>query len=179
MERHQVRRIPIVDSRNCILGIIAQADIATRLKQPEKTAELVEQVSRDDGGNGIALPNGRISTGQSLAILGGVGVGFGLMYLLDPHNGKERRSAVGKAAREIGGRVLNASQGLKARFLSDGDGAAGESTGEAIHDVEPREGLSPTARLIAGATGGALALYGVSRLMTSRHSSEEEAQFLH
>src|SRR5262245_33014302 len=41
MEKHQVRRIPIVDSQNCIVGIIAQADIATRLKHPEKTAELV------------------------------------------------------------------------------------------------------------------------------------------
>jgi CBS domain-containing protein len=46
MEDHQVRRIPVVDSNACIVGIIAQADIATRIEQPEKTAEMVEQVSR-------------------------------------------------------------------------------------------------------------------------------------
>jgi CBS domain-containing protein len=30
MEKHQVRRIPVVDDHNRIIGIISQADIATR-----------------------------------------------------------------------------------------------------------------------------------------------------
>jgi CBS domain-containing protein len=46
MEEHQVRRIPVVDKDKRILGIIAQADIATRLNKPKKTAEVVEQISR-------------------------------------------------------------------------------------------------------------------------------------
>jgi CBS domain-containing protein len=46
MERRQVRRIPIVDRENRIVGIIAQADIATRLKDPQKVTEVVEVISR-------------------------------------------------------------------------------------------------------------------------------------
>jgi CBS domain-containing protein len=46
MEMHQVRRIPVVDDNNRIIGIIAQADIATRAKEPETTAEVVEEISK-------------------------------------------------------------------------------------------------------------------------------------
>lgn len=46
MESHQVRRIPVVDRSGHLVGIIAQADIATRCHQPEKTAEVVEEVSK-------------------------------------------------------------------------------------------------------------------------------------
>ena len=45
MEKHQIRRMPIVDGGGRIVGIIAQADIATRGGEPEKTAELVEEIS--------------------------------------------------------------------------------------------------------------------------------------
>ena len=45
MATHQLRRIPVVDSQNKILGIIAQADVATRIDQPEKTAALVKGIS--------------------------------------------------------------------------------------------------------------------------------------
>jgi CBS domain-containing protein len=46
MQKHQVRRIPVVDRSGQLVGIIAQADIATRSKAPEKTAETVEEISR-------------------------------------------------------------------------------------------------------------------------------------
>jgi CBS domain-containing protein len=46
MEAHQVRRIPVVDSSGMLAGIISQADIATRTKSEEKTATLVQEVSR-------------------------------------------------------------------------------------------------------------------------------------
>ena len=46
MQTHQVRRIPVVDKNQRLVGIIAQGDIATRLQNPEKTAEVVEEVSR-------------------------------------------------------------------------------------------------------------------------------------
>jgi CBS domain-containing protein len=49
MSEHQLRRIPIVDKDNKILGIIAQADVATRLNKPEKTAEMVKQISQAEG----------------------------------------------------------------------------------------------------------------------------------
>jgi CBS domain-containing protein len=46
MEDNQVRRIPVVDASGRLVGIISQADIATRLDEPEKTAELVEDISK-------------------------------------------------------------------------------------------------------------------------------------
>ncbi|MFA5837780.1 MAG: CBS domain-containing protein [Bellilinea sp.] len=46
MSEHQLRRIPIVNEDNKILGIISQADVATRVNQPEKTAEIVKDISQ-------------------------------------------------------------------------------------------------------------------------------------
>jgi CBS domain-containing protein len=49
MAEHQLRRIPVVDGEHRILGIIAQADVATRANQPEKTAEMVKEISQANG----------------------------------------------------------------------------------------------------------------------------------
>jgi CBS domain-containing protein len=49
MSEHQLRRIPIVNNDNKILGIIAQADVATRVNQPGKTAEMVKEISQPAG----------------------------------------------------------------------------------------------------------------------------------
>jgi len=46
MSENQLRRIVIVDNVNKILGIISQADVATRVNQPEKTAEVVKDISQ-------------------------------------------------------------------------------------------------------------------------------------
>jgi CBS domain-containing protein len=48
MAEHQLRRIPIVDNDNKIIGIIAQADVATRVNQPEKTAAMVKEISQSN-----------------------------------------------------------------------------------------------------------------------------------
>jgi len=48
MSGHQLRRIPVVDNDNKILGIIAQADVATRVDKPKKTAALVKGISRSN-----------------------------------------------------------------------------------------------------------------------------------
>lgn len=45
MEDNQVRRIPVVGQNDQLLGIIAQADVATRLGEPGKTGKVVEQIS--------------------------------------------------------------------------------------------------------------------------------------
>jgi CBS domain-containing protein len=45
MEKHQLRRIPVVDEAGCCAGIIAQADIAS--KDPRRAGELVREVSRE------------------------------------------------------------------------------------------------------------------------------------
>ncbi len=46
MSEHQLRRIVIVDNANKVLGIISQADVATRVNQPVKTAEMVKEISQ-------------------------------------------------------------------------------------------------------------------------------------
>ncbi len=45
MAEHQLRRILVVDMNQKVVGIIAQADVATRVNQPEKTAEMVKEIS--------------------------------------------------------------------------------------------------------------------------------------
>lgn len=47
MEDCQIRRVPVVDDKGKLVGIIAQADIATRLKDSQKIADVVEAVSQD------------------------------------------------------------------------------------------------------------------------------------
>ena len=47
MAEHQLRRIPVVNNEHKIVGIIAQADVATRVDQPEKTAEMVKEISQN------------------------------------------------------------------------------------------------------------------------------------
>jgi len=45
MQDNQVRRIPVVDKNDHLVGIIAQADVATRLGEPRATGKVVEQIS--------------------------------------------------------------------------------------------------------------------------------------
>ena len=45
MKERQVRRMPIVDGSGRLSGIIAQADVATRLSKDARTGELVEAIS--------------------------------------------------------------------------------------------------------------------------------------
>ena len=45
MGEHQLRRIPVVDDAGRLAGIIAQADVATRLAEPSTTGAVVEAIS--------------------------------------------------------------------------------------------------------------------------------------
>ena len=45
MAQFQLRRIPVVGEDMKLLGIISQADVATRVDAPEKTAEVVKEIS--------------------------------------------------------------------------------------------------------------------------------------
>lgn len=47
MAQHQLRRIPVVDEYGMLVGIISQADVATRVNEPEETAEVVKEISKD------------------------------------------------------------------------------------------------------------------------------------
>jgi CBS domain-containing protein len=46
MAQRQVRRVPIVNNDGQVVGIIAQADVATRLHNPPKTAAVVAEISQ-------------------------------------------------------------------------------------------------------------------------------------
>ena len=48
MESRQVRRIPVIDGGGRLVGIIAQADIATRLHDHDTTAVVVEAISKPE-----------------------------------------------------------------------------------------------------------------------------------
>ena len=48
MEKHQIRRVPVVDEKGCCAGVISQADVAWTGKERE-VAEFVREVSRDTG----------------------------------------------------------------------------------------------------------------------------------
>lgn len=45
MQQHQVRRIPIVDAENCVIGIVSQADLALKDK-PERVSKTVTAISK-------------------------------------------------------------------------------------------------------------------------------------
>ena len=46
MSKNQLRRIPVVDKDNRVVGIIAQADVATRVNDAGKTAAMVKGISQ-------------------------------------------------------------------------------------------------------------------------------------
>jgi CBS domain-containing protein len=48
MASHKIRRIPVVDDKGSVVGIIAQADIALHLDNHHKVAQIVEQISLPD-----------------------------------------------------------------------------------------------------------------------------------
>jgi len=50
MEKHQIRRVPVVNARGQCVGVISQADIAWRGSKKE-VAALVREVSRDTDGS--------------------------------------------------------------------------------------------------------------------------------
>lgn len=45
MSTHQVRRLPVVDKDGYVVGIISQADVATRLDNENQSAKMLEQIS--------------------------------------------------------------------------------------------------------------------------------------
>lgn len=49
MQTEQVRRIPIVDERGSLVGIVAQADILRKTRDNAKAASTVEQISQPGG----------------------------------------------------------------------------------------------------------------------------------
>jgi CBS domain-containing protein len=53
MSLNRVRRIPVVDDAGQLVGMLSQADVATRLHDTRKTADVVTEVSQP---NSIQMP---------------------------------------------------------------------------------------------------------------------------
>ena len=49
MQEHQVRRIPVVDKENRVIGIVAQADLALK-DRPERVHKTVAEISKNTQG---------------------------------------------------------------------------------------------------------------------------------
>ena len=48
MAQFQLRRIPVVEDNMRLVGIISQADLATRVDTPKKTGEVVKEISQEN-----------------------------------------------------------------------------------------------------------------------------------
>jgi uncharacterized membrane protein len=110
-----------------------------------------------------------------------LGLGAGLMYLMDPQSGRKRRSDLGhrfasiqrraEHGRDIVARdATNRAHGLlvetRQALESRRDGLQGPTLGEVANGVAAswrRERWSPAQRALAGAAGAALAMYGYLR----------------
>lgn len=48
MSQFQLRRIPVVEENMKLVGIISQADVATRVDEPDRTGEVVKEISQQN-----------------------------------------------------------------------------------------------------------------------------------
>lgn len=55
MSQNKVRRVPVVDDQNRVVGIVAQADLATEARDENKFERTIEKIS-EKGGSGSGSP---------------------------------------------------------------------------------------------------------------------------
>lgn len=48
MEKNRIKRVPVVDNAGRVVGIISQFDVALRIRDRQKTAEVVESICQPD-----------------------------------------------------------------------------------------------------------------------------------
>jgi CBS domain-containing protein len=108
MKQHQIRRVPVVDSQKRLVGIVAQADVARQKDEPEEVAHTVRHISEPGPSPHAAEIGGGMSGIRTgLLVAGGLSIGAGLIYLLDPSWIRRARESVSNAAETVNDAVGN------------------------------------------------------------------------
>jgi CBS domain-containing protein len=106
MSEHQIRRIPVVDEEDRLVGMIAQADVATNMTDAKKVAGVVKDISQSErSGDG----RGRSQT----AFRGGQGK--------SEDGGRNRRSGEGRRSED------SVVKSLRSSLLSESDDESEEA----------------------------------------------------
>ncbi len=80
MAKQQIRRLPVVDRQERLVGIISQADIA-RKGEAKEVGTALEAISAPSGS---ADGNSSSAARTGLMVAGGLGLAAGLVYMLQP-----------------------------------------------------------------------------------------------
>jgi signal-transduction protein with cAMP-binding, CBS, and nucleotidyltransferase domain len=96
MSRHQIRRIPVVDDNKRLVGIVSQADVARNAESPKDVGRVVSDISQPESAE-AAFHVGK----AALWIAGGLGLGAGLFYLLDPDRAQRLAGQLGDAMSSV------------------------------------------------------------------------------
>lgn len=108
MQARQVRRLLVIDDDERLCGIVSLGDLALRGESDDLSEETLEDVSwpgHPQGGGRMFSSTGRpnrtayqtwkhaeAGAGWFAALAGGIALGAGLMYMLDPVVGRRRRA---------------------------------------------------------------------------------------
>ncbi len=109
MKEHQIRRVPVIDVNKKLVGIIALADVAREAEEPEQVAKTVQQVSRPAEPESQNGGKTRF-TRTGLLVAGGLGIGAGLIYLLDPRWARRAASTLKETVSHMAGGGMQSSE---------------------------------------------------------------------
>lgn len=104
MKERQIRRVPVIDDQKRLCGIIALADFSRQAPARDELGVVVEEISKPDytpaAGN---TPASSRYTTASLLVAGGLGLGAGLIYILDPLWARRATNAVRETVSHVSG----------------------------------------------------------------------------
>jgi len=112
---------------------------------------------RSDSGESASKSSG---VGKLMSLVGGIGLGAGLLYLLDPENGRKRRRSLLGSVQNLGGGIgdtVGGWLGSARDYASDAAGGAYDSVSSAVGSVGSTAGkyLGKARDYVADTTQGA------------------------
>jgi hypothetical protein len=129
MRKNQIRRLPVVDSNNRLVGIVATADVA-RYGEQDDVAKTMQSISSEE-------PMGGFDIGKAgLWLAGGLGLGAGLFLLMNQDKARRWAGQVSDAvsdlpqrAREFGEQVSDKASQMVSSVRDTVSGGSSSSTG--------------------------------------------------